>query len=93
MPDPLKRGFDADLVVYRSLQTLLASEILLRRLHRDVAEQELNLLQFASGCMTKACTGPAEVVWRDFRQAELCGIFLYDMPDDLFCHAVGKRPL
>ncbi len=89
MPDPLKCGFDADLVVCRSLQTLLAAEILFRRLHRDVAEQELDLLQFASGCVTQACTGPAEVVWRDFRQAELCGIFLHDMPDDLLCHAVA----
>ncbi len=60
MPDPLKCAVDADLVVYRSL----ASEILFRRLHRDVAEQELDLLQFAFGCMTHACTGPAKVVWR-----------------------------
>src|SRR5207249_8076317 len=88
-PDPLSCRFDADLVVYRSLQTLLASEILFRRLHRDVVEQELDLLQFASDCVTQACTGPAEVVWRDFRQAELCGIFLHDMPDDFFCHAVA----
>ncbi len=72
---------EADLVVYGSLQTLLASEILFRRLHRDVAEQELDLPQFASGCMTQACTGPAKVVWRDFRKASLPDVFLTTVSD------------
>jgi hypothetical protein len=54
-----------------------------------VAEQELDLLQLASGGVTQACTGPTKEVWGDSRQAELCGIFLHDMPDDLFCHTVA----
>jgi len=40
------------------MQSLLASKVLLRRLHRNVSQQELDLFQFAACGMTKASTGP-----------------------------------
>ena len=54
-----------------------------------MAKQELDLLQLASRIVTQACTGSAKVVRCDFGQAELCGILLHDMPDDLFCYVIA----
>ena len=49
---PLRVGtglrFDADVVIHRSANSLFASEVSFRRLHGNVAEQELNLLQFSA---------------------------------------------
>jgi hypothetical protein len=54
-----------------------------------MAEQKLDLLQLASGIVTQTRTGPAKVVGREFRQPNLSGIFLHDMPDNLLCHTVA----
>lgn len=50
-PDTMRSSlwFDADPVIHSRADALLAAEISLRRLDRDVSEQELDLLQFASG--------------------------------------------
>ena len=44
-------------IVHRNAQFLFAPEVLLGRLHADVSEKELDLLQFASRNMpqTRAC--------------------------------------
>ena len=44
--------FQPDLIVNGLPQPLLAPQISLRGLHRNVAQQELNLLQFAARRMT-----------------------------------------
>jgi hypothetical protein len=49
-------GFYSDTVVHCALKALFASKVLLRSLYRDVTEQELNLIQFASGNMTQPGT-------------------------------------
>jgi hypothetical protein len=41
-------GFDSQSVVHRNSELLLASEIALGRLDGDVAEQKLDLIQFAT---------------------------------------------
>lgn len=43
-------------------------------------EEELNLLQFPSGCVAQLCTGAAQVRWQ-LLAALLCK-FPDDMPDD-----------
>jgi len=43
--------FDAQSVVHGDSELLLASQVTLSRLDRDVAEQELDLIQFAAGKM------------------------------------------
>ena len=48
------RGLDSDLVVYGGSNSLRAAEVSLRRLHRDVPEEELDLLQFAAGGAAEA---------------------------------------
>jgi hypothetical protein len=53
-----------DFVIDGTLNPLFATEISFGCLNRNVTEQELDLLQFASGGVAKPCTGSAEVVRR-----------------------------
>jgi len=53
-----------DCVIDGTLNLLFATEISFGCLNRNVTEQELDLLQFASGDVAKPCTGSAEVVRR-----------------------------
>src|SRR5688500_3045600 len=55
-------GFDSQSVVHGSPELLLASEVALGRLNRDVPEQELNLVQFATREMAQTGTSASEVV-------------------------------
>jgi hypothetical protein len=50
---------NSDFVVYGILNPLFATEVSFRCLNRNVTEQKLNLLQFASGIMAQPSTGPA----------------------------------
>jgi hypothetical protein len=47
------------------MESLLAPQVAFRRLHRDVAQKELNLLQFPTGLMAKTGARPAKVVRRE----------------------------
>jgi hypothetical protein len=53
-----------DFVIDGTVNPLFATEISFRRLSRNVTEQELDLLQFASRGVAKPCTGSVEVVRR-----------------------------
>jgi hypothetical protein len=55
---------NSDFVVHGILNPLFATEISFRCLNRNVTEQKLDLLQFASGGIAKPCTGSAEIVRR-----------------------------
>jgi hypothetical protein len=55
----LRSRFNSDLVVDRLSQSLLAAEVFLSSLHRDVAQQKLNLFQFASGAMAETSARPS----------------------------------
>ena len=54
----------SDFVIDGTLNPLFATEISFCCLNRNVTEQKLDLLQFASGGVVKPCTGSAEVVRR-----------------------------
>jgi hypothetical protein len=69
--------------IYRIPESLFASEIALCRLHRNVAEQELNLLQFAAGLMTETSACPPEVVRCEKRKLTVLCFPLHDTPNDL----------
>jgi len=43
--------FDADVVVHGSANPLLAAEIAFSCLHGNMAEKELDLIQFSTRCM------------------------------------------
>jgi hypothetical protein len=49
-------------IVHRDSELLFASEVALSRLDGDVAEQELNLIEFAAREVAQAGAGAAEVV-------------------------------
>ena len=51
------RWLQANLIVHRVPQTLLAAKVTLRRLNAHVTELELDLLQFSSSFMTQASAG------------------------------------
>jgi len=51
--------FDPDSIIHGRPDALFAAEISLRGLDRDVAKQELYLLQFSSGCMAESRASPA----------------------------------
>jgi hypothetical protein len=47
-----------------------AAEVTLGRLHRNVTEEELNLLQFAAGCATESIATPLKIVRRKFAHSQ-----------------------
>ena len=55
-------GFDSQSVVHGNPELLLASEVAFGCLDGDVAEQELNLIQFAARKMAKTGAGAPQVV-------------------------------
>jgi hypothetical protein len=52
----MRSGFNANLVVHGESELLFAAEVMFRRLDRDVAEQELDLVELAAGQMTEPGT-------------------------------------
>jgi hypothetical protein len=56
-------GPDSDPVVDGISKMLLAAKIPLGRLDGDVPQQELDLVQFASGFAAQAGASPSEVMW------------------------------
>src|SRR6266498_2692924 len=55
---------DAHPVIDSLAELLLASEVALGGLDRDVPKQKLNLIQFAAGKVTQPCASTAKVVRR-----------------------------
>ena len=66
------------------MQSLGTAEVAFGGLDRDVAKQELNLLQFAAGGAAEPSATSTEIVRCEFAHAGLCGEFLNNMPDKLF---------
>src|SRR5688500_7436467 len=80
-------GFDSQSVVHGSPELLLASEVALCRLNRDVPEQELNLVQFATREMAETGTRASEVVGCELVDAGPSGGGAHDVPQHLRRHA------
>ena len=57
-------GFQADLVIDGTPKPLLAAQVPLRRLHRHVPQQELDLLQLAAGGVAEPRAGSTTIVGR-----------------------------
>jgi hypothetical protein len=58
-------------------------QVALRGLYRCVAEQQLDLLEVASGLPAQLGAGPPEVVRREFPQRRRPDIFEHHLPDGL----------
>src|SRR5215471_19076234 len=79
---------DANAVINGRLNALLAAEVPLGRLNRNVPEQELNLLQLATRRMAESSTCPPEVVRREPVNARFTGVSPNDVPDRFLRQAV-----
>jgi hypothetical protein len=80
--------FDADAIVHRVAESLLAPEISLSGLDAHVAEQKLNLFQFATCLVTQACASAAEIVWGNAGHRGFRTRVLHHTPDDFRAKAV-----
>jgi len=60
----LRCRLDTDAIVDCVTNSLLATEIFLSRLDRNMSKQKLDLLQFAASNVAQARTRAAEIMWR-----------------------------
>ena len=74
-------------IIHGILEILFASDVPLGCLHRSVANQKLNLFQFASTAMAKPGACATEIVGRQIVYAGLSGAPLHCVPDYVGCHA------
>ena len=87
-----RRRLQADVIVDRIPESLLASQVPFRRLHRNVPQQELDLLQFAASLMAQTGSSPPEVVRGQGRNLTCLRFLLYHAPDDLGAEAGSPDP-
>lgn len=73
--------FDADVVIDSGPQFLLAAEVLLGRLHTDMPEEKLDLLQFASRNVAQTGTGTSQIVRGKIAKLSFRGKLLHHAPD------------
>ena len=85
--------FNANVVVYGFTQTLSTTEVSLRRLHRDVPQEKLNLLKLTAGHMTEAGATAAKIMRCNPRYSEYSRVLFDNMPGDLLGDAVAPRPV
>ena len=73
--------FDAEVIIHGPLNPLLAAEIPFGCLHGNVAQKELNLLQFAACGMAQLCARAAKIMWSEPRQTEFLRVLFHHVPD------------
>ena len=79
------------MVVDGMAQSLLAAEVAFRGLHRNVAQQELDLFEFPSCFMAQPCAAPPAVVGREWLNPATLGAGLHDVPDDFLRDVATPR--
>jgi len=60
---------------------LPAAKVASGRLHRNMPQEKLDLLQLASRCVAEPSTGPPQIVGRQLRHADASGGFLHNVPN------------
>lgn len=75
-------------VVDGATYALLAAEIPFCCLNGDVTEEELDLFEFTTCCVTKARASPAEIMRCQFLDSGLLGAIFDDVPDNPLRHGV-----
>jgi hypothetical protein len=73
--------FNADAIIDGAANALLAAQVPLGRLDRNVPEKKLNLLQFATRRMAEPGTRPAKIVWCKPLYACFAGVLADHAPD------------
>jgi hypothetical protein len=88
----LQVRFQPNPIIHRVAETLLAAQVPLRRLHRDMPQKELNLLQFTAGLMAKTGASPAKIVRRERRNLTVHCFLFHDTPNDLGAESGAPNP-
>jgi len=70
-------------------EILFRAEVSLRRLHRSMAEQHLDLLKFAAGRPAQLRASASQIVRRDTWDADFSRLQPEHLPDDLFAQALA----
>src|SRR6266436_479356 len=83
---------DANAIVDGRSNPLFAPKVAFGRLHRNVPQKKLDLLQLASRGMAEPSTGPSQIVWRQLRHADALGGFLHNVPNRLRRHVISPCP-
>jgi len=81
-------GFDADVVVQGSANPLLAAEIAFSCLHGNVAEKELDLIQFSTRCVAQLRARMPQIMRRHLGKSPFCRVLFHHMPDYSFRYFV-----
>jgi hypothetical protein len=84
--------FQSNPIIHRIAEALFATQVPLRRLHRDVPEKELNLLQFSTRLLAKTGANPAEVVRRERLDLTVFCSLLHDTSNDLGTESRAPNP-
>ena len=84
---------EADFIVNRISEPLLAAKVSLRRLHAHMTQQELDLLKFPAGLMAQTGACAPKIVWSKIFQTTFRTSGLYDPPDDLRTESALSDPL
>src|SRR3974390_1901523 len=79
-------AFEYKAVVYRLLQVLLAAKVSLGCQHGNMAEKELNLLQFSAVHMAEFCAGSPEIAWSEMVQLHPLCTSSDDIPNDILAN-------
>src|SRR4051812_48482550 len=72
---------DSNAVVHGSSNSLFAAEVAFGCLHGNVAQKELNPVQFSSRCMAKLSARTPEIMRRQVGEADFLGVLFHDMPN------------
>jgi hypothetical protein len=83
---------DANPIIDGGSNSLLAAQVAFGRLHRNVPQEKLDLLQLPSRSMAEPSTGPPQIVRRQFGHSNASGGFLHDVPNRLYRHPISPGP-
>ena len=75
--------FQPDPIIDGVRESVLAAQVTLCCLHRNVPQRELNLFQFTTGLMAKTGASPVKVMRRDRRNLTVQSFLLHNTPNDL----------
>ena len=80
--------FDAEVIIHGPLNSLFAAEIPFGGPHGNVAQKELNLLQFTICGMAQLCARAAKIMWSDPRKTEFLRVLFRRVPDQLLRYSI-----
>jgi hypothetical protein len=91
-PLSLQAGLNANPIIDRRPDALPRSEVLLRCLNRDMAEQKLDLIQLTARTPTEPCAGSSQIVRRNGSDTDFRSCRPYHVPYGLLADTIPEHP-